>query len=53
MRNEFVFDSYSMKLICDLHHLKQHDKSVKEYYDALNTIVHCGLDETEKEREDF
>jgi hypothetical protein len=38
-----------MRLICDLHHLKQHDKTVKEYYDALKTsLLYCGLDESEK-----
>jgi hypothetical protein len=47
MQNKFVSASYSMKLICDLHHLKQQDKTVKEYFVALNTILlHCGLDES-------
>jgi hypothetical protein len=47
--NEFVFYSYSMKLICNLHHLKQYTKTIKEYYDVLNTLLlYYGLDECEK-----
>jgi hypothetical protein len=38
-----------MKLICDLHHLKQYAKTIKEYYDVVNTLsLYCGLDECEK-----
>jgi hypothetical protein len=37
-----------MKLICDLHHLKQQDKTVKEYFNALITLLlHCGFHESE------
>ena len=51
MRNEFVSDSHSLKLICELHYLQQHDKTVKEYYDELQTLLlRCGLHESEKAR---
>jgi hypothetical protein len=53
MQNKFVSDSYSMKLICDLHHLKQHGKRVKDYYDALNNLLlYCGLDEYDKRKKE-
>jgi hypothetical protein len=50
MQNIFFSDSYSMKLIYDLHHLKQ-GKRVREYYDALNNLLlYCGLDEYDKRK---
>jgi len=49
MRDEFVPTSHSIKLICELHYLQQHDKTVEEYYDALNTLLlRCGLDESQE-----
>jgi hypothetical protein len=54
MHNEFVSDSYYMKLICELHHLKQHDKAINEYYHELNTfLLHCGLDEPKKGKKEI
>ena len=49
MRDEFVPTSHSIKLICELQYLQQHDKTVEEYYDALNTLLlRCGLHESQE-----
>ena len=51
MRDRFVSDSYSIKLICDLHYLQQQDKTITQYYNDLNTLLlHCGLDESEQSK---
>ena len=52
LKNKFVSDVHSIKLICELQCLQQHEKTVKEYYKTLNTLLlHCGLDESEEVKE--
>ena len=51
MRDQFASDSHSIKLICELKYLQQHNKTIKEYYDELhNLLLRCGLRESEKAR---
>ena len=49
MRDEFVPTSHSEKLLFELQCLQQHDKTVTEYYEILETLLlRCGLDESEE-----